>query len=65
MPKPNYLRVEKSFAGALRFGALVAFIVAVTPFAVLDISSAFWALLAGLVASALLERQELLRQWRA
>lgn len=55
---------EKSFSGPLRFGALVAFLVAVTPFAILGISSAFWALLAGLGASALLERQELLGQWR-
>jgi benzoate membrane transport protein len=57
--------LEKSFSGSLRFGALVAFIVAITPFSVLGISSAFWALLAGLAASALLERQELLKQWRA
>jgi len=57
--------LEKSFGGALRFGALVAFLVAVTPFAVLGISSAFWALLAGLAASALLERKELLKQWQA
>src|SRR5215510_13867917 len=57
--------LEKSFSGALRFGALVAFLVAVTPFAVLGISSAFWALLAGLAASVLLERQELLKQWQA
>ena len=57
--------LEKSFAGPLRFGALVAFLIAVTPFAVLGISSAFWALLAGLAASVLLERQELLKQWLA
>ena len=57
--------LEKSFSGALRFGALVAFLVAVTPFAILGISSAFWALLAGLAASVLLERQELLKQWQA
>lgn len=57
--------LEKSFSGPLRFGALVAFLIAVTPFAVLGISSAFWALLAGLAASVLLERQELLKQWQA
>ena len=57
--------LEQSFSGPLRFGALVAFLVAVTPFAVLGISSAFWALLAGLAASVLLERQELLKQWQA
>jgi benzoate membrane transport protein len=57
--------LEKSFSGPLRFGALVAFIVAVTPFAVLGISSAFWALVAGIVASLALERGELLKQWQA
>jgi predicted benzoate:H+ symporter BenE len=46
--------------------ALVVFLVAVTRFAVLGISSAFWALLAaGRAASALLERGERLKQWRA
>jgi benzoate membrane transport protein len=55
--------LEKSFSGPFRFGALVAFMVAVTPFAILGISSAFWALFAGVAASALLERQELLKQW--
>jgi benzoate membrane transport protein len=57
--------LEKSFSGPLRFGALVAFLVAVTPFAILGISSAFWALIAGVVISALLEREELLKQWRS
>lgn len=56
--------LEKSFSGPLRFGALVAFLVAVTPFAILGISSAFWALLAGLAASALLERRDLVKQWQ-
>ena len=36
--------LEKSFGGEFRFGALVAFIVAATPFAFLDMTSAFWAL---------------------
>jgi benzoate membrane transport protein len=57
--------LEKGFSGPLRFGALVAFLVAVTPFAVLGISSAFWALLAGLAGSGLLEREELVKQWRS
>lgn len=56
--------LERSFSGPLRFGALVAFLVAVTPFAILGISSAFWALLAGLAASALLERRDLVKQWQ-
>ena len=57
--------LEKSFSGPLRFGALVAFMVAVTPFAILGISSAFWALVAGIAGSVLLEREELLKQWRS
>jgi benzoate membrane transport protein len=57
--------LEKSFSGPLRFGALVAFVVSVTPFAILGISSAFWALVAGLGGSALLEREDLLKQWRS
>jgi len=57
--------LEKSFSGPLRFGALVAFIVSVTPFAVLGISSAFWSILAGLAGSVLVEREELVKQWRS
>jgi len=55
---------EKAFSGGLRFGALVGFIVAATPFAVLSISSAFWAIIAGLAASWLAERKQLLEFWR-
>ncbi|MGH6913971.1 MAG: benzoate/H(+) symporter BenE family transporter [Geminicoccales bacterium] len=57
--------LEKAFSSTLRFGALVAFLVAVTPFAVLGISSAFWAVLAGLAGSALLERQQLAKELRS
>ncbi len=56
--------LEKSFGGELRFGALVGFVVAATPFAFLGISSAFWAISAGLLASALVERRQLLEFWR-
>jgi benzoate membrane transport protein len=56
--------LEKSFSGGLRFGALVGFIVAATPFAVLSISSAFWAIVAGLAASWIVERKQLLEFWR-
>jgi benzoate membrane transport protein len=56
--------LEKSFSGGLRFGALVGFIVGATPFAVLGISSAFWAIIAGLVASWLVERKQLVDFWR-
>jgi len=56
--------LEKSFSGDLRFGALVGFIVAATPFAVLGISSAFWAIVAGLAASWVVERKLLVDFWR-
>jgi benzoate membrane transport protein len=54
----------KGFDGPLRFGAIVAFIVAATPFEFAGITSAFWALVAGLLASLLTERKELLAYWR-
>lgn len=56
--------LEKSFGGKLRFGALVGFAVAATPFAVLGITSAFWAIIAGVLASVLVERKQLLEVWK-
>lgn len=56
--------MERTFAGGLRFGALVAFLVAATPFSLLGITSAFWALVAGFVGSLLTERSELVAHWR-
>ena len=55
--------LEKSFTGKLRFGALTGFVVAATPFAILGITSAFWAIIAGLAASALAERKQLFEFW--
>jgi benzoate membrane transport protein len=55
--------LEKAFGGKLRFGALVGFVVAATPFAILGITSAFWAIIAALAASALVERRDLLEFW--
>ncbi len=55
---------EKAFSGRLRFGALVAFVVAATPFSFASIPSAFWAILAGFAASLLVERREILACWR-
>jgi benzoate membrane transport protein len=43
--------LEKAFAGPLRFGAVLAFIVAATPFSLAGITSGFWALVAGVLAS--------------
>ena len=56
--------LEKSFSGRLRFGSLIAFVVAATPFAFAGITSAFWAIVAGFAGSMLAERRELLRYWQ-
>ncbi len=55
--------LAKSFAGKMQFGALVAFVVAMTPFAVFGITSAFWAIIAGVLASLLVERSQLIDFW--
>ncbi len=55
---------EKAFASSLRFGALVAFAVASTSFSFVGITSALWAVIAGLAASLIAERSELLTHWR-
>jgi benzoate membrane transport protein len=55
--------LEKSFSGDMRFGALIALVVAATPFSILGITSAFWAILAGLAASGFAERRQLVEFW--
>ena len=55
---------ERAFGGTLRFGALVGFAVAATPFSFVGITSAFWAVIAGLGASLIAERGQLLTHWR-
>ena len=55
---------ETAFGGKLRFGALAALAVAATPFSVFGITSAFWAVLAGIAASFMAERQDLLAYWQ-
>ena len=55
---------EKAFGGSLRFGALVALAVASTQFSFVGITSALWAVVAGLAASLVAERRELLTHWR-
>ena len=55
--------LEKSFGGNLRFGALIALVVAATPFSVLGITSAFWAIIAGVAASGFAERRQLIEFW--
>src|SRR5262249_16717392 len=54
----------QAFSAKLRFGAIVAFVISCTPFTLLGISSAFWALIGGLIASLICERAELLGYWR-
>jgi benzoate membrane transport protein len=56
--------VEQAFVGKLRFGAIVAFVISCTPFSLLGISSAFWALIGGIVASLICERADLVSHWR-
>jgi len=56
--------VEKAFGTELRFSALVAFTVAATPFVFAGITSDFWAIVAGLLASLLVERAEIAGYWR-
>jgi benzoate membrane transport protein len=56
--------LTKAFGGRLRFGGLTAFAVAATPFAIFGVTSAFWAILAGVAASFAAERRELLAYWR-
>lgn len=48
--------LEHAFEGRRNFGALVAFVVAATPFAVAGIPSTFWSLVAGGVAGAVVDR---------
>ncbi len=56
--------LAKSFGSKMQFGALVAFVVAMTPFSIFGITSAFWAIVAGLFASLLVERGQLIDFWR-
>ena len=55
---------ERAFGGELRFGALVALIVASTPFIAGGLPGAFWAIPAGIVFSLATERKELMNHWR-
>ncbi len=56
---------QRAFEGKLRFGALVAFAVAATPFSVVGITSAFWAVVAGLAVTFAVERRDLLEHWQS
>jgi len=55
--------LETAFGGKLKFGALAALVVAATPFSVFGITSAFWAIVAGILASLMAERHQLFEYW--
>ncbi|MBJ7599081.1 benzoate/H(+) symporter BenE family transporter [Candidatus Nephthysia bennettiae] len=57
--------LQRAVSGQLPFGALFALIVAASPLQFLGIGSAFWALVAGLMTSLLVERDQLLNAWRS
>lgn len=56
--------LERAFGGILRFGSVVAFVVTLSSFSVAGIPAAFWAILAGIGVSFVLEQGELFRFWR-
>jgi benzoate membrane transport protein len=56
--------LARSLAGPLRLGALVAFVVAATPFTAGGVGSSSWALLAGIAASLAAEREDLVAALR-
>jgi benzoate membrane transport protein len=60
MLSPMQTAIDKAFNSRLKFGALVAFAVAATPFTLVGLSSGIWALLGGILASVLSERADLL-----
>jgi benzoate membrane transport protein len=56
--------MERAFGGTLRFASLVAFLVAATQFSILGITSAFWALIVGILVALVTDRAQLLAHWR-
>ncbi len=56
--------LEKAFGAlTLRLGAVVAFVTALTPFSILGITSAFWAVIAGLAVTLMVDRKDLFAYW--
>lgn len=55
----------QAFGGGLRFGAMIAFVVAASSFTCAGLPSACWALVAGIIASLVTEHDDLLRHWRS
>ena len=54
----------KTVSGPLRLGGLTAFVIAALPFHAAGMPLAFWAIVAGVAASAILESRSLLQAWR-
>lgn len=55
--------MAKAFAERLSFGAITAFAVASTSFSMFGVTSAFWAIVAGLAVSLVAERAQILEHW--
>ena len=56
--------LQRAVSGHLPFGALFALVIAASPLQFLGIGSAFWALVGGLLASLVVERDQLLGELR-
>ncbi|HEY7271061.1 MAG TPA: benzoate/H(+) symporter BenE family transporter [Dehalococcoidia bacterium] len=56
--------MTRAFSGDLVFGCVIAFVVTLSTFTLAGIPPAFWALIAGIGASALLERHQLMSHWK-
>ena len=54
---------ERAFGGELRFGALIALVVAMTPFVAGGMPGAFWAIPVALTVSLATERPQLMAHW--
>ena len=61
---PLQSALGRAFDGSLRFGPTIAFVVAITPFSAFGLPSSCWALVLGIGASWLAERDGLQAYWR-
>jgi len=61
---PLQSALGRAFDGALRFGPTIAFVVAITPFSAFGLPSSCWALILGIAAAWIGEREELRAYWR-
>jgi len=56
--------MERAFGGTLRFASLASFLISATPFSILGITSAFWALVFGIAIAFVTDRGQLMTHWR-